>query len=243
MISNALKISSSDLPQRGYPPLAAFKMPAALRNSLQLAMFTGSGMVTDMGPASVECRTVGAPVATTRGFELSSSAYIEADISDSPSITMAILTRRLGPAAVGYCGNLDNVGVNAFGAGFVTNAAGTSVSFNAGRTGVTAAAGQIGVTSAPDSWALYLGRAAEVQPSTIINLTTGLSNSNATVQGVARATNSGQRIRVGSLIEHVYVERNEVALFLSWGRYLSDPDVALFSNWAKAYAATLGITA
>lgn len=239
---NALDIGAAALPGDGYPPLSAFTLPEDLRAGLVLAIFPGNGLLADFSPSPRDVGFVGEPVRTTKGYECSPSAYVQSDLADPGAVSVLILTRRLTPTLqTGYAGDLSILGNDVKGVGFWSAANGTSVAFTAGRTGVALSGGNGVVAATPDSWGLYLGRSSTSQNSRIDNLTTGASNENSTATGSARATNGN--LRLGSSAYAPHTGSSEGALMLVWNRYLTSLEVTAVSTWAKAYAATLGITA
>lgn len=239
---NALNIGNVALPGDGYAPLAAFTLPASLRTGLAVALFPGNGLIDDFGPDALTPAFVGTPTRISDGYTCDASNYIDAGLADSSAVTMAIIARRTTTDATGYGGNLNLLtSVDVRGAGFFSGASGTTMAFNAGRTGLSGGASVASVAASLSSWGLYIGRSSTSQSTTIKNLTSGAVVANTTATGTARVTNS-QNVRVGSVPEPDYPAAADVALFLQWGRYLTDADFDNFEAWATAYAAGLGIT-
>ncbi len=238
---NALNIGNVALPGDGYAPLAAFTMPASLRNGLAVALFPGNGLIDDFGPSSLVTAFVGTPTRVSGGYTCDASNYIDAGLADPSAVTMAIITRRRTTDATGYGGNFTRVSGLAIGGGFYSGVDATNMGFQAGRSGMLSGASATSVPANLDSWGLYIARSSTSQDTTIKNLTSGASAVNTAATGTGRVTRSAS-VRVGSVPDSGFVAQADVALFVLWNRYLTDTDFSNFDAWATAYAAGLGIT-
>lgn len=242
--------SGATLGGDGAAPLSAFTLPAGLRTGLVRMIFPGSGLklnataLDDFSDLEGLAARVGLPTRTSGGYACDPSNNFDLGVVDTASISMAMIARRTTTVATGYCGNFKYIDTITPppGAGFWSNNAGTSLAFTAGRSGVLPAGNpQASITAALDSWGLYLGRASTSGATIIDNLTAGTINTNAGVAGTPRLTNTNN-ITAGAVDGLIYDGAPEIALAMVWNRALDDAERSSLTTWARAYAATLGIT-
>lgn len=225
----------------GHAPLAAFKIPAALRTGLVRAVFMGNGLLDDFGGDGTAATLVGAPTRTATGYSCDQGDYIDMEVADTASITVCIIAKRTSSAATGYAGNFNYIdsGTDLSGVGFYSNASGTTMAFAAARAAL--AANPASITSTLDNFGLYVGRSSTAANTKINNLTAGTSFANVTGTGTARDVSTAN-LRAGAVVGSAYAAGSEIALMMVWNRYLTDGEVVTLDTFATAYAADLGIT-
>lgn len=231
-------------PGDGFPPLAAFSIPPALRTGMILASFLGNGTIEDFSPARNPLNPVGSVVRTALGYQLSSTGYFRSPFVDPGAISIGVLFRSLEAVPIGIAGNLRFVsGTEAEGAGLWSANGDASLNWTAGRVGLGATGSGIALNANLAAWGIYMGRSSLTQNSRIDNLTAGTFAQNTTATGVTRDINAMDPVMVGTIPQTLYDGKNEVALAMVWNTYLSDVRMAEFATLARGYAASLGITA
>lgn len=234
-MTRAFDIGPADLPGTGYLPMAAFQIPVI--SGLKGAFLFGSGLdVASLNWAAGgnDAAVIGSPTVGNGFLTFDLNAYLQTDIAETAAQTFVIVARRPADAAVGYIGNYG--GSVAWGVSLYSSAGTSLMNSTSSRGG---AAGGIGVSGTVADFGLYALTVPATGQSRIDDLTEGTANLAASG---SRTINGGGAHRIGRVYSGTFAGQTDQVLAMIYDRALSDAERLAVADWARIYAASVGIT-
>lgn len=240
MAVNVLNIGNVTLPGKGYLPMSAFNIPDTV--GLDGCWLFGEGVdlaPKNYAPGKPDASLVGSIVDGTGYVRLPNLSYLQTEVAETAEMTYLIIARK-SPTVTGQVAFIGNFSSNTeVGVSIYSGTGLTAVSANVGRDNADPSSTQI--ASDPSDWGLYT---LEVPPPDgnmrLRNFTNGATSASTNVGN--RLIAGGGKIRIGRLYASGYADSIDVAVAMSFSRYISLEDMTETRNWARAYAAQFGIT-
>lgn len=236
--SSVLRLGGNPLPGLGYPPLAAFNIPAT--DGLTGAFFFNSGadIAAKNFAGGEDAVFVGAPIEHEGYMGLSGpgygSGYLQTDIAETAEGTQFVIAQREGALSCGLLGTyLSNTdpGVGIYGQSE------DYWKYVVGKAGPVA--DQMSLTGDINNWAMLEASQPATGNQSITNHTTGATNTAAT--NTARLV-SPRTFRIGRLWASGFVGPVNVACALFYNRQWLPEERAAMISWARQFATDNGIT-